>query len=87
MMKHRIVKLSVKQTGKMLATLYGFLCLIALPFMLIALIAGSKSVGPTFILLLLYPIFGFVGGVILAAVYNLVSKFVGGLEVCVETVE
>lgn len=85
-MKRRITRLSVLQTGKLLAILYAFMSVIMLPFMLIGM---SKSPGGGFMLLmlLLYPIMGFVGGIIMAALYNLASKWIGGLEVTVEDVE
>ena len=89
MNKRRIIRLSVLQTGKLLAVLYGFFSLVMLPFMIIGLCAGANPIDiiPMFVMLILYPIMGFIGGIIMAALYNLSSKFVGGLEVEVETVD
>ena len=87
-MKRRITRLTVLQTGKLLAVLYGFLSMVILPFLLIAMLfGGAKAVAPTLVMLVLYPILGFIGGVIIAALYNLASKWIGGLEVTVEAVE
>lgn len=38
-------------------------------------------------MLLLYPFLGFIWGVITAALYNFAAKWIGGIEVTVETVE
>jgi len=90
-MKQRIVKLSVLQTGKLLAALYGFIALVMLPFMFIIMLANpEEGAGPMvgmLVMLLLYPLMGFVGGILMAALYNLASKWVGGLEMSVEAVE
>jgi hypothetical protein len=87
-MKRRITRLTVLQTGKLLAVLYGFLSIVILPFLLIAMLfAGAKVIAPMLVMLVLYPIMGFIGGIIMAALYNLASKWIGGLEVTVEAVE
>ncbi len=90
-MKQRIVKLSVLQTGKLLATFYGFISIVMLPFMFIVMLANPEDgAGPMvgiLVMLLFYPIGGFIGGILMAAMYNLASKWVGGLEMSVEAVE
>ena len=87
-MKKRVTRITVMQTGKLLAVLYGFISLVMLPFILIAMLAGgAKAVAPMLGMILLYPIMGFIGGILVAAIYNLAAKWVGGLEVCVETTE
>jgi len=90
-MKQRIVKLSVLQTGKLLAVLYGFISIVMLPFMFIAMLANTEEgAGPMLgmlVMLLLYPLMGFIGGIVMAALYNLAAKWMGGLEFCVEAVE
>ena len=87
-MKKRIARLSVLQTGKFLAVMCGFLSLIRLPFMLIPMLAGgAKAVTPMLGMLLLYPIMAFISGIIMAALYNLVARWIGGIEVTVEAVE
>ncbi len=87
-MKRRITRLTVLQTGKLLALLYGFLSMVILPFLLIAMLfGGAKAIAPMLVMVVLYPILGFIGGVIMAALYNLASKWIGGLEVTVESAE
>lgn len=47
---------------------------------------GAKRIGSGFALFvpILYAVLGFIGGVISAAVYNLATKWVGGIELEVE---
>ena len=40
-----------------------------------------------FVVLILYPILGFIGGILGAALYNVAARFVGGLEVTLEQTE
>jgi len=87
-MIRRIIRLSVVQTGKFLAVFYGLFSLVFLPFLLVAMLAGgAKAVAPMLGMLLLYPVMGFLGGILMAAVYNRSAKWVGGLEVTVEAVD
>ncbi len=95
-MKKRLARISPLQLGIVLAVLYGLLSLIVFVPMGL-LFSGHHSVGsatsatPAFpfsgIFLLampvLYAIMGFISGVIGAAVYNVVAKFTGGIEVTV----
>ncbi|XHR28171.1 MAG: hypothetical protein ACFUZC_19865 [Chthoniobacteraceae bacterium] len=95
-MKKRLARISPLQLGIVLAVLYGLLSLIV--FVPMGLLfagrhtMGSVSSAPTafpfsglFLLGMpvLYAIMGFISGVIGAAVYNLVAKFTGGIEVTV----
>jgi len=96
LVKRRIKRFAPLQLGLMLAVLYGVLGLIFIPFFLIFTLvashlprqqnAGFMAMGVGFILLfpILYAIMGFVLGVIMAWVYNLAAKWVGGIEVEVE---
>jgi drug/metabolite transporter (DMT)-like permease len=86
-MKKRIARLSVLQTGKFLAFMCGFLSLISLPFILIPGLVPGQSLTPMLGMLLLYPIMAFIGGIIMAVLYNLVARWIGGIEVTVEVVE
>jgi hypothetical protein len=62
--------------------------MVILPFLLIAMLfGGAKAIAPMLVMVVLYPILGFIGGVIMAALYNLASKWIGGLEVTVESAE
>ena len=92
----RIKRIAPLQLGKMLALLYGIIGLLAIPFFLLmtsitaqlpegqrgpflAMGAGAAIFAP-----ILYAVLGFIVGVIGAFIYNLVAKWVGGIEVEVE---
>ncbi len=85
----RIKRLSILQTGKFLAVLYGFFSVILLPIMLIVAVASPdpSAALPILIMLVLYPIMGFIAGIIGAALYNLASRIVGGMEITLESAE
>lgn len=80
----------------MLAILYGLMGLVFLPIMLLFALLGSQlpaqqragvmAVGVGFMLFfpVIYAAMGFVFGVIGAWIYNIVAKWVGGIEVEVE---
>ncbi|MFW5857694.1 MAG: hypothetical protein ACOCX4_07445 [Planctomycetota bacterium] len=85
-MRHRIPSLGVLQTGKVVGALYALAALLGLPFLLIGAVTPSEG-GFLLLFLLLYPVIGFIGGLIFAVLYNLASKWTGGLEVTLETIE
>ena len=82
--------------GKVLALLYGAMGLIAVPFFLLAAamtanlppaqrgIFAIVGTGVAIAAPLLYAVMGFLTGVIGATLYNVVAKWVGGIEVEVE---
>ena len=89
-MERELKRIAVLQTGKILAILYAFIGAIMIPFMLImALVSrgGITAMVPMISMLVLYPVMGFVGGIIMAALYNLVAKWVGGFRFTVEEVQ
>jgi hypothetical protein len=91
---HVVKSVGVMSVAKISGLVYGFLGLIAVPFFLIAGLAGSfasqdksafpfaGTIGFVFAVLapLLYGGMGFVTGAIGALIYNLVAKWVGGFE-------
>ena len=88
-MKKQLTHIAPLRAGIVLGVLYGILSLIAVPFFLIVAIIGSKSgsqapavfgIGFAIMLPVIYAIVGFIGGIIAAAIYNLVAKWTGGLE-------
>ncbi|MFA6186824.1 MAG: DUF3566 domain-containing protein [Phycisphaerae bacterium] len=83
-----IKRIAPLQLGKLLAVLYGLLFLILAPFMIVATIFEKNSNPGKIIFFiffpLLYALLGFVGGIIIAALYNLCSKFVGGIKITLE---
>ena len=93
--KRTIKRFAPLQLGKILAVLYGIMGLIFLPFMLLMSLLGPRpegqgagmlafGVGFGLFLPIFYAVMGFITGVIGAFVYNLVAKWVGGIEVEVE---
>jgi hypothetical protein len=83
-MKKRISRLSVLQTGKFLGLLYTLLAAIMIPFLLLAFASQPQGMAPMLLMLLMYPVMGFLGGLLMAVFYNLVAKWIGGIEVTVE---
>ena len=100
MTKRRIKKFTPLQLGKMLAVIYGLGSLIFVPFFLLfAGIASMMpkgagapampaifGMGVGFILFfpIMYAVMGFVTGALGALIYNLVAKWIGGIEVEIE---
>ena len=96
----RIKRFAPLQLGKMLGILYAFMGLIFVPFFLLASIFGAMiphkqggppaaataafGVGFTLMIPVLYGVLGFIAGIISAWIYNLVAKWIGGIEVEVE---
>ena len=91
----RIKRIAPLQLGVMLAVLYGIISIIIIPFLMLALAmpaaagrrpTGMMALGMGFVIVLpfIYAALGFVFGVISAAIYNLVAKWIGGIEVEVE---
>lgn len=74
----------------MLAALYGALSLIFVPFILLVAMLSPKSNGNNgflaggiiFLVFIpfLYAAFGFIGGLLMAAAYNLIVSLTGGIE-------
>jgi hypothetical protein len=83
-MKKRLTHVAPLQLGITLAILNAVISLIIVPFFLLAALFGPKGgimgVGFAIIFPIIYAIAGFIGGVIMAFVYNLVAKWTGGVE-------
>ena len=88
-MKIRIKRIAPLQSGKVLAAIYALVSLIIVPFLLIAAALSPKDSGGIPIVMavampVIYIVFGFIGGIIGACIYNLVAKCVGGMDIEVE---
>ena len=82
-MTHRISRISVHQTSKVLAIVYGILGFVVVPILWLAWIGDPEIALPFWIALLfplLYALLGYVFTAIGTAIYNLVAKSVGGIE-------
>ncbi|HMO41681.1 MAG TPA: hypothetical protein PKE17_19870 [Saprospiraceae bacterium] len=86
-MQTELKRLSILQTGKMLAVMYSFITVITLPIILIGGASKGTSSAIPMVVVLLYPVFGFVGGIVLAVLYNLAAKWIGGLRFTIEPSE
>jgi hypothetical protein len=92
----RVKRIAPLQLGKMLGLLYGIMGVIFCPIFLIASLfashgpsaqrVGLMAFGTGFALVLpfLYAAMGFLGGIISAFIYNLIARWIGGIEVEVE---
>ena len=86
-MKKQLTYVAPLRAGIVLGVLYGLLSLIFVPFFLLGAVLGSRAGAPAFfgvgfaiLLPVLYAAAGFIGGIIAAAIYNLVAMWTGGLE-------
>ncbi len=88
-MKKRLVRISVMRAELVLVAFYGVVAVILVPVFLVLGAIGLKTggvdlaatgIGFAVLMPLIYAAFGFVGGVIFAALYNLVAKLTGGFE-------
>lgn len=83
-MKVEVKRLGVMRVGIFLAAFYGLFSIVILPIMTVGVLMKpperqAEVVGPL-LMLLLYPLMGFLGGIITAAVYNLVAFVIGGIK-------
>lgn len=92
-MNYRLKTLAILQTGAVIGVLYALLSLVLIPFMIIFMLIGATQEGPEdfasgavgmifFMIFMpvIYGILGFIGGVIVAFLYNIVAKITGGIE-------
>ncbi|MGO9124746.1 MAG: hypothetical protein ACLP6G_07630 [Terriglobales bacterium] len=94
---HIIKSIGVLSVAKMMGLIYGCLGLIFIPFFLLVGLVGtlagkqqspfSGMVGLVFAFLapILYGVMGFIMGAIGAALYNLFAKWIGGIELQVQS--
>ena len=90
-MRQQISRLSIHQTAKVLAILYGMMGLVFVPiFLAMSLMAPGGAEGPfgmgmglgfALIFPVMYAVFGYVFVAIGCLLYNLVAGWVGGIEV------
>ncbi|HMH56380.1 MAG TPA: hypothetical protein VK535_08965 [Gemmatimonadales bacterium] len=85
----RLSRFGIAQTAKVLGVLYGLVGLVFIPFFILSMqFAPNKGgIGPGFALAIpvLYGLAGFIFTAIGCALYNLVAKYLGGIEVELET--
>jgi hypothetical protein len=100
-MKKRLTNVNPLKLGITLGIIYGVMAVVVvIPFFLIMLVAGAAGAhargqavpaifSGIFILFLpiLYAVAGFIGGILLAFIYNLVAKWTGGVEFTTEEIQ
>jgi hypothetical protein len=93
----RLRRIDPVQFALVSAVIYAVLALImAVPamFFMMSMASISKEAMPMFftgplmivVLPVMYGVFGFIGGIIFAALYNLVAGWTGGVEITLENV-
>lgn len=90
MKKLKITKVNVLKVAFFMGTIYGILS--AIIFLIVGLFGIAIQGEPVGLLLailmpIIYAIMGFVGGLIMGFMYNIVSKWIGGIEVEVDEIE
>ncbi|MFP6597714.1 MAG: hypothetical protein VCC01_09680 [Candidatus Hydrogenedentota bacterium] len=84
----RITRIGVLQTGKITAVLYGVIGVIISPFILLGGMFGEggmvAAVMIAVMLIVIYPIFGFIGGITMAAIFNFSVSLIGGFEITLD---
>ena len=90
-MKKQIVRISVLQSSKIIAALYGIMGLLYSIAGLIVLTMTGPEMRTVGIVYLFGPIWmavlGFVGFTIFAAIYNALAQAIGGVEIEVGNIE
>ena len=86
-MERELKRLTVVQTGKVVAILYSFIGLLTMMLTLTGVTTEARGTDRIILaieMLILSPVVGFVAGTVTAALYNLVAKWAGGLRFTVE---
>ena len=88
-MKKNLTRIAPLRAGIILGILYGLFSLILVPFFLLFALVSAKTgtaapafmgVGFAIVLPVIYAFFGFIGGLLMAALYNLIAGWTGGIE-------
>jgi len=84
-MRRRVTRIAVGQAAKVCALLYAILGLIVAPFFVFVAMTSpvETGFGPGFALALpiVYGVFGYIMTALMCAMYNIVARQVGGIEV------
>lgn len=88
-MKFKLKKINVLKFSFFMALLYAMLSVIL--FIVMALVAGVSGQAFAWWMIFLAPVLygfaGFIGGLIMGGLYNLASKWIGGMEFEIEEIE
>jgi hypothetical protein len=89
-MKRQIASISIGQTSKVVALVYGACMVIFIPIGLIALFTGAKARPAALLLIcapLIYGVVAYIGTAVACWIYNEIAKRVGGIEFNVSPAE
>ena len=90
-MKKQIIRISILQSSKVISALYFVLGFLYTFFAIPMIIFGNqelKIIGCVYLFMPIFMgVFGFIFFVIFAALYNLLAKWLGGVEVEVESTD
>jgi hypothetical protein len=80
---HRLVRIAPIKAAKIAAVLYGLMSLLFLPFIVLSRAWATNPPSLAFFLLVIpgYACLGFVTTAIVASLYNVAARYVGGIEV------
>ena len=85
-MRYRISRIAVHQTALVLAVFYGVIALVAMPFIYLGSRAGVTPF-PGYLAVVIppvYALFGYIFGALACWIYNVVARWVGGVELVME---
>ena len=85
-MRRQIIRLSVRQTAKVLAILYAAMGLLLVPIFVVMSVvtpqeAGGFGIGVALVFPVIYGVLGYVFVALGCLLYNVVARWVGGIEV------
>ncbi len=73
------------QTGRVLGLMYAVLALVLVPLAFLGPILKGENVAPAIgvaiFMALIYPVIGFIGGALMACLYNFVAGLIGGIRI------
>lgn len=87
-MTQQIRRFGIGQTSKVVGALYGLLGLIFVPFFLLGAAMAPEAgfgMGLAILVPIIYAVLGFIFTALACAIYNFVARFVGGIEVEMES--
>ena len=86
-MKKIVSRIGVLKASLFAGLMYGLIGVLLIPFMILAWLVTPPEEGRAvgmivvFFLPLLYAVFGFLGTALMCAIYNILSRVVGGIEI------
>jgi hypothetical protein len=87
-MRQRIVRIAPMPAAKVAAVVYGIVAIVFIPFFILPRLLGAANAPPLWLPLVLIPLYvgaGFLMTALMAWLYNVVARWVGGLEITLET--